>query len=154
LLLESLAHAKARGAKIYAEITGYGASCDAYHITKPSPDGEGGARAMKMALDDAKLAPAAIDYLNAYGTSTPQGDIEEARGIVRVFGEHALGKKLWVSSTKSVMGHLLGAAGAVETSLCALAMRDARVPPTANLEDQDLECPLDCVPIESRERRI
>ena len=157
LLLESLPHAKARGAKIYAELTGYGASCDAYHITKPSPNGEGAFRAMRMALDDATLEPDQIDYVNAHGTSTPAGDIEEAHAIARMFGDHALpaaGGKLWVSSTKSVMGHLLGGAGAVEAALCALAIRDSRVPPTANLEDQDPECPLDCVPLTARERRL
>jgi 3-oxoacyl-[acyl-carrier-protein] synthase II len=154
LMLESLPHALKRGAKIYAEIVGYGASCDAYHITKPSPEGEGGARAMKMALDDAKLDPTAIDYVNAHGTSTPQGDIEETRGIIRMFGDHALSKKLWVSSTKSVMGHLLGGAGAVEAALCALAIRDGKVPPTANLTEQDPECPLDYVPLEARDRKL
>ena len=143
LLLESLPHAKKRGAKIYAEIVGYGASCDAYHITKPSPGGEGAYRAMRLALEDASLEPADIDYVNAHGTSTPQGDIEEAHAIVKMFGDHALSKKLWVSSTKSVMGHLLGGAGAVEAAICALALRDGRVPPTINLEDQDPECPLD-----------
>jgi 3-oxoacyl-[acyl-carrier-protein] synthase II len=154
LLLESLPHAKARGAKIYAEITGYGASCDAYHITKPAPDGEGAYRAMRMALEDASLDPHLIDYVNAHGTSTPQGDIEEARAIVRMFGAHALDKKLWVSSTKSVMGHLLGGAGGVEAALCALALRDGKVPPTANLEDQDPEAPLDFVPLTARERSL
>lgn len=154
LLLESLSHAKARGAKIYAEVTGYGASCDAYHITKPAPDGAGAFRAMKMALDDAKLAPEDIDYINAHGTSTPQGDIEETNAIIRAFGEHATSKKLWVSSTKSVMGHLLGGAGAVEAALCALALTNGVVPPTANLEDQDPECSLDYVPITSRERKL
>jgi 3-oxoacyl-[acyl-carrier-protein] synthase II len=154
LLLESLPHAKARGAKIYGEVVGYGASCDAYHITKPSPNGEGAQRAMRMALEDASLDPSQIDYVNAHGTSTPAGDIEEAKAIVSTFGEHALSKKLWVSSTKSVMGHLLGGAGAVEAALCALAIRDSRVPPTANLEDQDDEVPLDCVPLVARERRL
>jgi 3-oxoacyl-[acyl-carrier-protein] synthase II len=154
LLLESLPHAKKRGAKIYAEVTGYGASCDAYHITKPSPGGEGAYRAMRLALEDASLEPSDIDYVNAHGTSTPQGDIEESHAIVKMFGDHALSKKLWVSSTKSVMGHLLGGAGAVEAALCALALRDGRVPPTANLEDQDPECPLDFVPIASRERKL
>jgi 3-oxoacyl-[acyl-carrier-protein] synthase II len=154
LLLESLTHAKKRGAKIYAEVTGYGASCDAYHITKPAPDGEGAQRAMRMALDDANLDPVDIDYVNAHGTSTPQGDIEEARALIKIFGNHALDKKLWVSSTKSVMGHLLGGAGAVEAALCALALQQGRVPPTANLEDQDPEAPLDFVPLEARERRI
>lgn len=154
LLLESLSHAKKRGAKIYGEITGYGASCDAYHITKPAPDGEGASRAMNLALKDAKLAPESIEYINAHGTSTPQGDIEESRAILQTFGDHAASKKLWVSSTKSMMGHLLGGAGAVEAALCALAIRDSRVPPTANLEEQDPECPLDYVPLASRERRL
>jgi len=154
LLLESLTHAKKRGAKIYAEVTGYGASCDAYHLTKPAPDGEGAQRAMRMALDDANLDPNDIEYINAHGTSTPQGDIEESRAIIKLFGEHATSKKLWVSSTKSVMGHLLGGAGGVEAALCALALRDGRVPPTANLEDPDPECTLDFVPITGRERRL
>jgi 3-oxoacyl-[acyl-carrier-protein] synthase II len=154
LLLESLPHAKARGAKIYAEITGYGASCDAYHITKPAPNGEGAYRAMRMALDDATLDAEQIDYVNAHGTSTPQGDIEETHALIKMFGDHALSKKLWVSSTKSVMGHLLGGAGGVEAALCALALRDGRVPPTANLVDQDPECPLDFVPLTARERRL
>jgi 3-oxoacyl-[acyl-carrier-protein] synthase II len=154
LLLESLDHARARGAKIYAELTGYGATCDAYHITKPAPGGEGAGRAMKMALKDASLNPEELDYVNAHGTSTPQGDVEESRAIARVFGDHATSKRLWVSSTKSVMGHLLGGAGAVEAALCALALRDGRVPPTANLEDLDPECTLDYVPIEGRERAL
>ena len=154
LLLESLSHAKRRGAKIYAEITGYGASCDAYHLTKPAPDGEGAQRAMRMALGDAKLDPSAVDYVNAHGTSTPQGDIEESRAVLRVFGDHAASKKLWMSSTKSVMGHLLGGAGAVEAALCALAIRDSRVPPTMNLENPDPECTLDYVPGAARERRL
>ena len=154
LLLESLTHAKKRRARIYAEITGYGASCDAYHLTKPAPEGEGAQRAMRMALDDANLDPSDVDYVNAHGTSTPQGDIEEARALMKIFGEHATSKKLWVSSTKSVMGHLLGGAGAVETALCALALTEGKIPPTANLEDQDPDCPLDFVPIEMRERRI
>jgi 3-oxoacyl-[acyl-carrier-protein] synthase II len=154
LLLESLSHAKARGAKIYAEVTGYGASCDAYHLTKPAPDGEGAQRAMRMALSDARLAPDAIDYVNAHGTSTPQGDIEESRALLAVFGEHAASKRLWVSSTKSVMGHLLGGAGGVEAALCALALRDGRVPPTMNLDEPDPECTLDYVPGEARERSL
>lgn len=154
LLLESLTHAKRRGAKIYAEVTGYGASCDAYHITKPAPEGAGARRAMQMALSDAKLSPAQIDYVNAHGTSTPQGDVEETRAILKTFGDHAASKGLWVSSTKSVMGHLLGGAGAVEGALCALAIRDSVVPPTANLEDPDPECTLDYVPFKARERRL
>lgn len=154
LLLESLPHAQKRGAKIYAEVAGYGASCDAYHITKPSPGGEGAQRAMKMALADARRNPDEIDYINAHGTSTPPGDIEESRAILGTFGEHAASKKLWVSSTKSVMGHLLGGSGAVEAGLCALAIRDGRVPPTANLEDPDPECTLDYVPLVARERAL
>jgi 3-oxoacyl-[acyl-carrier-protein] synthase II len=153
-MLESLSRAKKRGAKIYAEVTGYGATCDAYHITKPAPDGEGAARAMRMAIADAQIGPTDVDYINAHGTSTPAGDIEESSAIAKVFGDHALAHRLWVSSTKSVMGHLLGGAGAVEAALCALAIRDARVPPTANLEDQDPECKLDYVPLTARERRL
>lgn len=154
LLLESLTHAKKRGAKIYAEVTGYGASCDAYHITKPAPDGAGATRAMKMALDDARLSPEAIDYINAHGTSTQHGDIEETNAIIRTFGEHATSRKMWVSSTKSVMGHLLGGAGGVEAALCALALHNGVVPPTANLEDPDPACTLDYVPFTARERRL
>ncbi len=154
LLLESLSHARQRGAKIYAEVTGYGATCDAFHITKPAPEGAGAVRAMQMALRDARLNTEDIDYINAHGTSTPQGDVEESRAILRVFGEHAASKKLWVSSTKSMMGHLLGGAGAVEAALCALATKHGVVPPTANLEDPDPECTLDYVPLQSRERRV
>ncbi|MBK9263841.1 MAG: beta-ketoacyl-ACP synthase II [Polyangiaceae bacterium] len=154
LMLESLTHAKQRGAKIYAEITGYGATCDAYHLTKPAPEGEGAQRAMRMALADAKLAPQSIDYINAHATSTQQGDIEEARAIMKVFGEHAKSPELWVSSTKSVTGHMLGAAGAVEGAFCALAVQQGRVPPTANLEHLDPEVPFDCVPMVARERSI
>ncbi|MRG90916.1 beta-ketoacyl-ACP synthase II [Polyangium spumosum] len=154
LLLESLSHAKRRGAKIYGEVTGYGATCDAYHLTRPAPEGEGAQRAMKQALVDAKLSPTNIDYINAHGTSTPNGDIEEARAIVKVFGEHATGHGLWVSSTKSVTGHLLGGAGAVEAALSVLALHEGKVPPTANLEEQDPECVLDCVPLVARERRL
>src|SRR5689334_23071440 len=118
LILESLTRAKRRGAKILAEVTGYGASSDAHHLTQPAPNGEGAQRAMKMALKDAGIAPTDVDYINAHGTSTPVGDVEESKAIAAVFGAHALDKgdkKLWVSSTKSMMGHLLGAAGAVES---------------------------------------
>lgn len=152
LLLESLTLAKARGARIYAEVTGYGASCDAYHLTKPSPEGEGAQRAMRDALADAKLAPDQVDYVNAHGTSTPHGDVEEARALMRVFGAHATDKKLWVSSTKSVMGHLLGGAGGVEAGLSALALSEGIAPPTINLDNQDPEAPLDFVPHEARQR--
>ncbi|NUP11995.1 MAG: beta-ketoacyl-ACP synthase II [Polyangiaceae bacterium] len=154
LVLESLAHARARGARIYCEITGYGASCDAYHLTKPAPEGEGAQRAMRSALVDAKLDASVIDYVNAHGTSTPHGDVEEARAIMRVFGTHATDKKLWVSSTKSVMGHLLGGAGGVEAGLSALAIAEGTTPPTINLEDQDPEAPLDFVPLEARNRDV
>ncbi|MBV9947470.1 MAG: beta-ketoacyl-ACP synthase II [Myxococcales bacterium] len=157
LVLESAARAKARDARIYAEISGYGASSDAYHLTQPAPEHEGAQRAMRMALEDAKVAPGAIEYINAHGTSTPIGDIEESRAIAAVFGTHATslgGEHLWVSSTKSMIGHLLGAAGAVETAICALAMHEGRVPPTINLVDQDRECTLDYVPNTARERRL
>jgi len=154
LVLEALSRAKKRGARIIAELVGYAATSDAYHITKPSPDGAGGARAMQLALKDAKLNPDQIDYINAHGTSTPAGDVEESKAIARVFGSHAIDKKLWVSSTKSMMGHLLGAAGAVEAAICLKAMETAMVPPTINLEDQDPECVLDFVPNRARERRI
>jgi 3-oxoacyl-[acyl-carrier-protein] synthase II len=109
---------------------------------------------MRMALADAKLDPSQVDYMNAHGTSTPQGDIQESRAIERVFGDHALSKKLWVSSTKSMMGHLLGGAGAVEAAICALSIAKGVVPPTINLDDQDPECRLDYVPNVARERRI
>ncbi len=130
LVLESLTRAKKRGAVIYAEVTGYGASTDAYHVTQPAPHDEGAQRAMRMALDDARVSTDAVDYVNAHGTSTPIGDVEESQAVAAVFGANAVDKKLWVSSTKSMMGHLLGAAGAVETAICALAVRDGRVPPT------------------------
>jgi len=154
LILESLTRAKRRGATIYAEITGYGATSDAHHLTQPAPEGAGAQRAMRLALADAKLAPQAVDYINAHGTSTPQGDIEESRAIEKVFGDHALSKKVWVSSTKSMMGHLLGGAGAVEAALAALAIAKGVVPPTINLADQDPECRLDYVANTARERRI
>ncbi|MBX3186702.1 MAG: beta-ketoacyl-ACP synthase II [Labilithrix sp.] len=154
LILESLSRAKKRGAKIYAEITGYGASSDANHLTQPAPHGEGAQRSMRMALKDAGVAPDAIDYINAHGTSTPVGDICETEAITAVFGAHAIDKKLWISSTKSMMGHLLGAAGAVESAVCALAIAEGRIPPTINLTDPDPECPLDYVPLTARERRV
>jgi 3-oxoacyl-[acyl-carrier-protein] synthase II len=154
LVLETLTRAKKRGAKILAEIVGYGATSDAYHITKPSPNGAGGARAMRLALKDAKIAPDAIDYINAHGTSTPAGDLEEAKAIIDVFGSHATDKKLWVSSTKSMMGHLLGAAGAVEAGVCIKSIGTHLIAPTINLEDPDTEVKLDFVPLKARERRI
>jgi 3-oxoacyl-[acyl-carrier-protein] synthase II len=154
LILESLSRAKKRGAKIYAEVTGYGASSDANHLTQPAPGGEGAQRSMRMALKDANVAPDQVDYVNAHGTSTPPGDIAESQAVASVFGAHATDKKLWVSSTKSMMGHLLGAAGAVESAICALVIKEGKVPPTINLVDQDPACMLDYVPNEARERRV
>jgi 3-oxoacyl-[acyl-carrier-protein] synthase II len=154
VILESLTRAKKRGARIYAEVVGYGASSDAHHLTQPAPNGEGAQRSMRMALEDAKLAPDAIDYINAHGTSTPVGDVEESKAIAAVFGAHATDKKVWVSSTKSMMGHLLGAAGAVETGICALTLAEGKIPPTINLVDQDPQCPLDYVANTARERRV
>jgi 3-oxoacyl-[acyl-carrier-protein] synthase II len=154
LVLETLTRAKKRGARILAEVIGYGATSDAYHITKPAPNGAGGARAMRLALKDAKLAPDQIDYINAHGTSTPAGDTEESKAIADVCGAHALDKKVWVSSTKSMMGHLLGAAGAVEAGVCLKAIETGIVPPTINLVDPDPECVLDFVPLRARERRV
>ena len=137
-----------------AEIKGYGTTCDAYHITKPVPDGVGAMGAMKLALQDAELSGDKIDYVNAHGTSTPAGDTEEAKAIARIFGDHATSKKLWVSSTKSMMGHLLGAAGAVEASVCIRSIGTGVVPPTINLDDPDADCPIDCVPHQARSRSI
>ncbi len=149
LILESLDHAKARGAEIYAEIVGYGVTGDAYHMTAPPEDGEGGARCMKMALEDAGLAPEDIDYINAHGTSTPLNDVCETRAIKSVLGEHAY--KIPVSSTKSMTGHLLGGAGGIESVFSVLAIRDGVVPPTMNLENPDPECDLDYCPNQARE---
>ncbi len=154
LLLESLTHAKARGARIYAELTGYGASCDGHHITLPEPEGRGAIRSMRMALGQAQLDPSDLDYINAHGTATPAGDVQEAKAIIALFGDHALSKRLWDSSTKSAMGHLLGGAGAVETALCALALTHGAVPPTLNLDDPDPDCPLDFVPHQARDRDL
>jgi 3-oxoacyl-[acyl-carrier-protein] synthase II len=154
VILESLTRARRRGARIYAEVTGYGASSDAHHLTQPAPNGEGAQRSMRMALEDAHVAPEAVDYVNAHGTSTPVGDVEESKAIAAVFGAHATDKKLWVSSTKSMMGHLLGAAGAVETAVCALTLAEGKVAPTINLVDQDPQCPLDYVANTARERRV
>jgi 3-oxoacyl-[acyl-carrier-protein] synthase II len=158
LVLESMTRARRRGATIYAEVTGYGASTDACHVTQPAPNHEGAQRAMRMALEDAGVTTDQVDYVNAHGTSTPIGDLEEARAIAAVFGAYATDAKadrrLWVSSTKSMMGHLLGAAGAVESAVCALAVREGRIPPTTNLVDLDPECALDFVANTARERRV
>lgn len=152
LLLEELEHAKARGANILAEIVGYGSTADSSHITDPAPGGEGAARAMKMALDRAGVEPKDIDYINAHGTSTQVGDVAETEAIKSVFGEEAY--RVPVSSTKSMTGHLLGAAGAVEAIICINAMREGCLPPTINLENPDPACDLDYVPDMARPARI
>jgi 3-oxoacyl-[acyl-carrier-protein] synthase II len=152
LVLEEREHARARGARIYGELVGYGATADAYHITAPSPEGEGNARAMRMALDEAGLRPEEIDYINAHGTSTQPNDREETAAIKQVFGDHAY--KLLVSSTKSMTGHLLGAAGALEAIACLLAIRDGCIPPTINYQTPDPGLDLDYVPNTARARAI
>lgn len=152
VVLEELEHALARGAKIYAEIVGYGATGDAYHITAPAPGGEGGARAMKMAMEDARLTPAEVGYINAHGTSTDYNDKFETLAIKEVFGEHAY--KVPVSSTKSMTGHLLGAAGGVEAIFAVMAIKDSILPPTINLETPDPECDLDYVPNQARKQEV
>lgn len=152
VVLEELEHALARGAKIYGEVVGYGATGDAYHITAPAPGGEGGARAMKMALNDAGMKPEEIDYINAHGTSTQYNDKFETAAVKEVFGEHAY--KVAMSSTKSMTGHLLGAAGGIEAIFSVLAMRDSIMPPTINYETPDPECDLDYVPNKARKQEI
>jgi len=152
LVLEELEHATARGAKIYGEMLGYGVSCDANHITAPDANGAGAAYAIKMAINSANLTPADIDYINAHGTSTPLNDAAETAAIKSVFGEHAY--KVSISSTKSQLGHLLGASGGVELILSLLAIRDGVVPPTINLETPDPQCDLDYTPKEPRQRDI
>ncbi len=152
LLLESLEHARARGAKILAEIVGIGLTGDAYHMTSPAPNGEGAVRAMQMALAVAGLGPTSVAYINAHGTSTELNDASETAAIKQVFGDHA--RKLAVSSTKSMVGHLLGAAAAVELIFCILAIRDDVIPPTINQEHPDPACDLDYVPNAARKQRI
>ncbi len=144
LILEELEKARARGAAIYAEIAGYGMSGDAYHITAPPPDGDGAARAMRRTLEDASISPEEVDYINAHGTSTPSNDRTETAAIRAVFGEHAY--KLAISSTKSMIGHSLGAAGAIEAAVSALTLRDQIIHPTVNLDHPDPDCDLDYVP--------
>jgi len=152
LVIESLEHALQRGARIYAEIVGYGSTCDAYHMTAPDPSGEGAANAMREALADAGIAPEAVDYINAHATSTPLGDKSEVLAIKKVFGEHAY--KLAVSSTKSMTGHLLGAAGGLEAAVCILAIDRGEIPPTINYETPDPDCDLDCVPNVARKTAV
>jgi 3-oxoacyl-[acyl-carrier-protein] synthase II len=152
VVVEELEHAKARGAKIYCEITGYGLSADAYHMTAPPPDGEGAARAMQLALEHARISPDQVDYINAHATSTDIGDICETRAIKQVFGDYA--HKVSISSTKSMTGHLLGGAGGVEMAACALAIRDGVIPPTINLENPGEECDLDYTPNIAREKKV
>ena len=152
LVLEPLEHAVRRGARIYAEILGYGANADAYHITMPSPEGEGAARCMRLALEDGEIDPLAVDYINAHGTSTPYNDLCETQAIKRVFGEHAA--RIAVSSTKSMTGHALGAAGAIEAAYVALTLHHGVIPPTINYEHPDPECDLDYVPNHARRAAV
>ena len=148
LILEERDRALKRGAKIYAEVIGYGANGDAYHITAPAPEGEGAARCMRLALKDAGISPTEVDYINAHGTSTEYNDANETQAIKKVFGEQAF--KLAVSSTKSMTGHLLGAAGAVEGVFSVLTLQQGIIPPTINYENPDPECDLDYVPNQAR----
>lgn len=153
LILESLEHAQARGAKIYCELAGYAASCDAYHITSPDTEGAGLALCLKNVLEDAELEAEEVDYINAHGTSTPYNDKFETLAIKKVFGDHAK-NGLDVSSTKSMIGHLLGAAGAVETAACAKAIQTGKIPPTINYENPDPDCDLNYVPNKMKEKKV
>lgn len=152
LVLETEEHALARGAKIYCEISGFGMTDDAYHITAPCADGDGAARSMRLAIEDSGLKPEDIDYINVHGTSTPLGDIAETMAIKNVFGEHAY--KLSISSTKSMTGHLLGATGAVEAIATILAMKYGKIPPTINYKTPDPECDLDCTPNVAKDKTV
>jgi 3-oxoacyl-[acyl-carrier-protein] synthase II len=152
VVVEELEHAKARGAKIYCELSGYGLSADAYHMTAPPDDGEGAARAMKLALEHARITPDQVDYINAHATSTDIGDICETRAIKTVFGDFA--KKVTISSTKSMTGHILGGAGAVEMAACALSIQHGVIPPTINLENPDPQCDLDYTPNVAKEKKV
>jgi 3-oxoacyl-[acyl-carrier-protein] synthase II len=152
LVLEELEHARKRGAKIYCEVLGVGSTADAHHITAPHPEGLGAARAMELALKDARVGPEEVDYVNAHGTSTELGDAAETGAIKRVFGEHA--RKLAISSTKSMLGHLLGASGGVELIATAMAVKTAVMHPTINLDTPDPACDLDYIPKQPREKRV
>jgi 3-oxoacyl-[acyl-carrier-protein] synthase II len=154
LVLEELEHAKKRGARIYGELVGYGMSDDAYHMTSPPEDGNGAMRAMQAALKDAHTAPDQVDYINAHGTSTPLGDKAETLAVKRVFGAHVTDKKAWISSTKSMIGHLLGAAGGVEAVATVKMLQTGKVHPTINLDTPDPDCDLDYVPNVARERKL
>jgi 3-oxoacyl-[acyl-carrier-protein] synthase II len=152
VILEELEHARRRGAHIYCELVGYGMSSDAYHISAPCEDGDGAYRVMNKAIKDARIEPSAIGYINVHGTSTPQGDRVEVIAIKRVFGDHA--RKLPISSTKSMTGHLLGAAGGLEAGITALALRDQILPPTINYTTPDPDCDLDIIPNEARRVKL
>jgi 3-oxoacyl-[acyl-carrier-protein] synthase II len=151
-VLESLEHARARGARIYCELAGYAATCDAYHITQPDPEGKGLSMAMKRALASAGIASADVDYINAHGTSTPYNDKFETLAIKRVFGEHA--RRVAVSSTKSMTGHLLGAAGGLESVISVKTIQTGSVAPTINLQEADPDCDLDYVPNQARSLKV
>ena len=152
VVLESLEHAEKRGANVLAELAGYGASSDAHHVTQPHPEGEGAARAMKWAIEDAKLRPENVDYINAHGTSTPLNDKFETIAMKRMYGDHAYNLK--ISSTKSMTGHLLGAAGGIEAAFSVLAIKEGIIPPTINLDDVDPDCDLDYVPNKAVKQKV
>ncbi|MDC0497524.1 beta-ketoacyl-ACP synthase II, partial [bacterium] len=152
ILMEKLEHAQARGATIYCEVGGYSATCDAYHITSPDPEGKALGAAMSNAIEEAGITPADVSYINAHGTSTPYNDKFETSAIKKAFGDAA--QNLAVSSSKGMTGHLLGAAGGIETAVCALAIRDGKIPPTINYNDPDPDCDLDYVPNEMREADV